>query len=55
VENFVDKYPAWSDIVEDGGFEMCCHGWNEAKHDTFYAALKWFSEQAIWYTISWTE
>ena len=54
VENFVDKYPAWSDIIEDGGFETCCHGWNETKHDQFYAALKWFSDQAIWYTISWT-
>ena len=53
VENFVDKYPEWSDIVEDGGYEEYRNFWNEDKHDRFYAALKWFAAQDICYMISW--
>ena len=47
VENFVDKYPDWSDIVEYS------NSWSEDMHNRFYAALKWFSEQTICYMISW--
>jgi hypothetical protein len=50
VENFVDKYPEWSDIVEDGDYET---SWSEEMHTKFYAALKWFSEQKVCYVISW--
>lgn len=53
VENFVDKYPDWSDIIEDCDFEEYSSVWNEDMHDRFYAALKWFSSQKICYMISW--
>jgi hypothetical protein len=53
VTNFIDKYPEWFDIVEDSNFESCSEYWNEEKHNRFYAALKWFSDQDISYTISW--
>jgi hypothetical protein len=52
VENFVDKYPNWSDIIEDSNFEKSLF-WNEDKHNRFYAALKWFMEQGSCYNISW--
>ena len=53
VENFVDKYPEWSDIVEGNYFEEYLDVWNEDMHDKLYAALKWFSQQRISYKISW--
>jgi hypothetical protein len=53
VANFVDKYPEWSDIVEDGDYDEYMKFWNEDRHDRFYAALKWFAEQEICYMISW--
>jgi len=53
VENFVDKYPKWSDIVEDPDYNEDSKIWNEDKHDQFYDALKWFSKQNICYMISW--
>lgn len=53
VENFVDKYPEWSDIEEDGEYEEYASFWNEDMHDRFYAALKWFAGQTICYMISW--
>lgn len=55
VENFVDKYPEWSDIVETSDFEEYCDFWNEDMHDEFYDALKWFSDHKSCYMISWTE
>jgi hypothetical protein len=51
VENFLDKYPSWSDIVEASDIEEDLF-WNEDYHDRFYAALKWFSERSC-YIISW--
>lgn len=51
VDNFVDKFPAWSTIVEDGS--AFSDSWDETTHDRFYAALQWFSEQKICYMISW--
>jgi hypothetical protein len=52
VANFVDKYPAWSDIVEARDIEDDSDFWNEGDHERFYAALKWFSESSC-YVISW--
>jgi len=54
VENFVDKYPDWSDIIENSDVEEYSNYWNEDAHDRFYAALKWFAEQEICYMISWS-
>lgn len=54
VENFVDKYPEWSDIIEDADYKEHCDSWSEEMHDRFYAALKWFSKQDICYMISWS-
>jgi len=55
VDNFLDKYPEWSDILEEYDSEKYGDSWNEDTHNKFYAALKWFSEQKICYMISWTE
>jgi hypothetical protein len=48
--NFLDKYPDWSDIVENSEHS---EAWNETEHDRFYTALQWFSDQGN-YTISWS-
>jgi len=55
VENFADKYPEWSDILESCDFDENSSSWNEVMHDMFYDALKWFSEKKISYIISWYE
>jgi hypothetical protein len=52
VEDFLDKYPSWSDIIEHSDFEKNML-WDEDKHNKFYAALTWFVEQGSCYTISW--
>jgi hypothetical protein len=54
VENFADKYPEWSDIVENSDVSEYANYWNEDTHDRFYAALKWFADQEICYMISWS-
>ena len=51
VDNFVDKFPEWSDIIADSEFD---ESWTEDMHNRFYNALKWFSEQEICYMISWS-
>jgi hypothetical protein len=53
VENFLDKYPNWCDILDDDDFEDISSYWCESHHIRFYEALKWFSKQDISYTISW--
>ena len=52
VENFLDKYPNWSDVVKDNDFDP--NSWNTYEHYRFYDALKWFSQQNICYIISWS-
>jgi hypothetical protein len=54
VENFIDKYPSWSDILEDSDFKKYSDFWNEDMHNRFYSALKWFSEEGSCYMISWS-
>ena len=55
IENFIDKYPEWFDIVDNSDVNDLGNFWNENKHNQFYAALKWFSEQNSSYTVSWTD
>ncbi len=55
VENFVDKFPNWSNIVSITNFEDFSSTWNEEMHNNFYASLKWFAEQNVCYMISWTD
>jgi len=53
VEGFVENYPEWPDIIQDSDYEDNPDFWNEDKHNRFYTALKWFSEQNGCYMISW--
>ena len=55
VTNFLDKYPEWSDIVEDDDFADHATLWTENDHTCFHEALQWFHYQKIGYTISWFE
>lgn len=49
VDNFVDKYPDWTDIEA----EDYTADWSEEKHNGFYRALEWLAEQKICYMIHW--
>ena len=55
VENFVDKFPEWSDIIDTCEFEEEFGFWTEEMHNKFYASLQWFAEQNVPYMISWTD
>jgi hypothetical protein len=52
VVNFLDKYPDFSDVLDNSDFDP--NSWNAYEHCRFYDALKWFSEQDICYIISWS-
>jgi len=54
-DNFLDKFPDWSDILEDGEYEEDFKDtWKEADHDLFREALEWLVKQPIGFTISWS-
>jgi hypothetical protein len=54
LENFVDKFPEWSDIIDTCDFEKDFGFWTEEMHNKFYESLKWIAQQNVSYTISWT-
>lgn len=53
VENFLDKFPEWSEILEDSEYEEYEDIWNEEDHDLFKDALGWLARQAIGFIVSW--
>jgi hypothetical protein len=50
VENFLDKFPDWSDILEDDDYEDI---WEESDHNSFKDALTWLAKQEFGFTVSW--
>jgi hypothetical protein len=53
VENFLDKYPDWSDIWEDDDYEEYEEIWKESDHKLFKDALTWLAKQEISFIVSW--
>jgi hypothetical protein len=53
VENFLDKFPEWSEILEDTEYEEYEDIWNEEDHNLFKDALDWLARQAIGFIVSW--
>jgi len=54
-DNFLDKFPDWSEIIEDGSYEEeFKDDWKEADHDLFREALEWLVEQPIGFEIAWS-
>jgi hypothetical protein len=53
VENFLDKFPEWSEIVEDADYEEYEDIWKEEDHDLFKNALDWLARQQIGFIVSW--
>jgi len=45
VEDFLDKYPEWTDNNEY---------WTKANHDGFKEALEWFVKKKVSFNISWS-
>jgi hypothetical protein len=52
-DNFLDKFPEWSDILEGGGYEDFEDVWKETDHDLFREALEWLVGQPMAFDISW--
>ena len=53
VENFLDKFPEWSEISEDADYEEYEDIWKEEDHDLFKNALDWLARQPIGFIVSW--
>jgi len=53
VENFIDKFPEWSEIFEDALYEEYEDIWKEEDHDLFRDALIWLARQPIGFIVSW--
>ena len=54
-ENFLDKFPEWSDIEGDCEYEENFKDvWKEEDHDLFYEALEWLVKQPMGFDISWS-
>lgn len=53
VENFLDKFPEWSEIIEDADYEEYGDIWKEEDHDLFKNALDWLARQPIEFIVSW--
>ncbi len=53
VENFLDKFPEWSEISEDADYEEYEDIWKEEDHDLFKNALDWLARQEIGFIVSW--
>ena len=53
VENFLDKFPEWSEIFEDADYEEYEGIWKEEDHDLFKNALDWLARQQIGFIVSW--
>jgi hypothetical protein len=53
VENFLDKFPEWSEILEDADYEEYEDIWKEEDHDLFKNALDWLTTQEIGFIVSW--
>jgi hypothetical protein len=53
VENFLDKFPEWSEILEDADYEEYEDIWKEEDHDLFKNALDWLARQQIGFIVSW--
>ena len=53
VEELLDRFPTWTEIVEDGSFCEDLEWWSEKDHDAFKEALEWFSVQSYSFIASW--
>ena len=53
VENFLDKFPDWSEILEDEDYENYEDVWEESDHNLFKETLAWLAKQEIGFIVSW--
>lgn len=53
VENFLDKFPDWSEILEDEDYEEYSEFWKESEHNLFKETLAWLAKQEIGFIVSW--
>jgi hypothetical protein len=50
VENFLDKFPDWPEILEDEDYQDF---WKESDHNLFKETLAWLAKQEIGFIVSW--
>ncbi len=53
-DNFLEKFPEWSEILEDDEYEDYKDFWTEEDHNLFKETLAWLVGQKINAIVSWS-
>lgn len=53
VEEFLEQYPSWDELVDDPSYEDEC-GWFEEDHEGFKRVLEWCTQQCVSFRVSWS-
>ena len=53
-DNFLDKFPEWSEIADDNDYEDYKDFWTEEDHNLFKETLAWLVDQKINAIVSWS-
>jgi hypothetical protein len=53
-DNFLDKFPEWSEIAEDDEYDDFKDVWGEEDHNLFKQALAWLVDQKVNAIVNWS-
>jgi len=53
-DNFLDKFPEWSEIAEDNEYDDFKDVWTEEDHNLFKETLAWIVNQKVSAIVSWS-
>ena len=53
VEDFLEHYPSWEEVVEHSSYEDdCC--WTDEDHEGFKQLLEWCMKQTVAFRVNWS-
>lgn len=53
VEEFLEQYPSWEEVMENHSWDDEC-GWIEEDHEGFKRLLEWCCEQDVSFRVCWS-
>jgi hypothetical protein len=53
-DNFLDKFPEWSEILDDDEYDDYKDRWTEEDHNLFKETLTWLLSQKVNAIVSWS-
>ncbi len=54
VEEFLEEYPSWEDVVKSHYYENEDYYWHQEDHEGFKRLLEWCAEQDVPFTVRWS-